>query len=44
LIAAHAPALGGILVSGNTREFSRVRNLQTENWMRVAWVEGEVGG
>jgi tRNA(fMet)-specific endonuclease VapC len=33
LIAAHALALGCVLVTGNVREFSRVRNLQTESWI-----------
>jgi len=32
LIAAHARSLGLTLVSNNTREFSRVRNLDLENW------------
>ena len=34
LIAAHALALGCILVTDNVREFSRVRNLTVENWLR----------
>lgn len=34
LIAAHARAVGAILVTGNTSEFSRVRGLQVENWLR----------
>lgn len=33
LIAAHALALDLILVTANTAEFSRVPNLQTENWL-----------
>lgn len=33
LIAAHALALGLILVSANEREFSRVTGLRVENWM-----------
>ena len=33
LIAAHALALGTILVSDNTREFSRVSELNLENWI-----------
>ncbi|NNC87596.1 MAG: type II toxin-antitoxin system VapC family toxin [Akkermansiaceae bacterium] len=33
LIAAHARALGGTLVSANTREFSRVPGLLLENWI-----------
>jgi tRNA(fMet)-specific endonuclease VapC len=32
LIAAHAHALGSILVSNNTREFDRVPGLKVENW------------
>lgn len=31
-IAAHAYSLGLILVTNNTREFGRVRNLVLENW------------
>jgi tRNA(fMet)-specific endonuclease VapC len=33
LIAAHAHALGAVLVTANTSEFSRVRGLQVENWL-----------
>ncbi|MBS7350045.1 MAG: type II toxin-antitoxin system VapC family toxin [Comamonas sp.] len=33
LIAAHALALDLILVTHNTREFSRVRGLQVEDWL-----------
>lgn len=33
LIAAHALALGLILVSANEREFSRVVDLKVENWI-----------
>jgi tRNA(fMet)-specific endonuclease VapC len=33
LIAAHARALGLILVTANTREFCRVSDLQVENWL-----------
>lgn len=33
LIAAHACALGAVLVTANTGEFSRVRDLQVENWL-----------
>ena len=33
LIAAHARALGMILVTNNTREFERVSNLRIENWV-----------
>ncbi len=32
LIAAHAKALGLILVTNNTREFERVEGLALENW------------
>src|SRR3989339_1034362 len=32
LIAAHALSSGLILVTGNTREFERVRGLKTVNW------------
>jgi tRNA(fMet)-specific endonuclease VapC len=32
LIAAHAHALGAVLVSNNTREFARVPGLRLENW------------
>lgn len=32
LIAAHAKSLGLILVTNNTREFSRVDELQLEDW------------
>jgi len=34
LIAGHAVGLGITLVTLNEREFSRVRNLQVENWVR----------
>lgn len=33
LIAAHAYALGAVLVTANTSEFSRVRGLKVENWL-----------
>lgn len=33
LIAAHARAVGAILVSANASEFKRVRGLKTENWV-----------
>lgn len=32
LIAAHALSLDAILVTNNTREFSRIENLRVENW------------
>ena len=34
LIAAHALALDCTLVSGNEREFRRVKGLKVENWLR----------
>jgi tRNA(fMet)-specific endonuclease VapC len=34
LIAAHARALGLILVTDNEKEFSRVQGLAIENWVR----------
>ncbi|MFN3662231.1 type II toxin-antitoxin system VapC family toxin [Yoonia sp.] len=34
LIAAHACAAGAILVTDNTGEFSRVRGLRVEHWIR----------
>jgi tRNA(fMet)-specific endonuclease VapC len=33
LIAAHAVKENCILVSNNLREFNRVENLRTENWL-----------
>src|SRR6218665_2382994 len=33
LIAAHACALGLTLVTDDTREFSRIRDLKVENWL-----------
>jgi tRNA(fMet)-specific endonuclease VapC len=35
LIAAHALSLGHTLVTDNTREFSRIRALKVENWLRA---------
>lgn len=35
-IAAHAVASNSILVTANTREFSRVRGLKVENWLLPA--------
>jgi len=34
LIAAHALALGCTLVTNNEREFSRIKSLAVENWLR----------
>jgi tRNA(fMet)-specific endonuclease VapC len=36
LIAAHARSLGLMLVTNNTREFGRVRDLAIENWTLAA--------
>lgn len=33
LIAAHAKALGAIIVTANTQEFRRVRDVKVENWL-----------
>lgn len=35
LIAAHALALDAVLVTDNTREFSRIAGLKVENWLRA---------
>ena len=35
LIAAHALALGAILVTDNVREFRRIKGLRVENWLRT---------
>jgi len=35
LIAAHAVALGAVVVTGNTHEFGRVPGLRVENWARA---------
>lgn len=34
LIAAHAYALGAVLVTANTKEFTRIRGLRVENWLK----------
>ncbi|HXE87080.1 MAG TPA: PIN domain-containing protein, partial [Hyphomicrobiaceae bacterium] len=34
LIAAHAISLGCTLVTDNERDFSRIRGLSAENWLR----------
>jgi tRNA(fMet)-specific endonuclease VapC len=33
LIAAHARAIGAIIVTGNVQEFRRVRDVKVENWL-----------
>ncbi len=33
MIAAHARALGAVVVTNNTKDFGRVKSLQVENWM-----------
>jgi len=35
LIAAHAKALGATIVTANTQEFRRVRDVKVENWLRT---------
>lgn len=35
MIAAHALALGAVLVTDNTKHFSRVVGLPIENWLRI---------
>ena len=35
LLAGHARALGAVLITHNTREFSRVPGLQVEDWQAV---------
>jgi len=34
LIGAHAVSLGATLITGNTREFKRIRNLKTADWSK----------
>jgi len=34
MIAAHALSLNAVLVTNNTREFSRVKDLKLENWVK----------
>ena len=36
MIAAHALAIGAVVVTDNTRHFSRVSGLVIENWLRPA--------
>ncbi|WP_374437761.1 type II toxin-antitoxin system VapC family toxin [Inhella sp.] len=34
MIAAHARALGAVVVTNNSKDFGRVKGLQVENWMK----------
>lgn len=34
MIAAHARALGAVVVTNNTKDFGRVKGLQVENWTK----------
>ena len=34
MLAAHALAMGAVLVTDNTRHFERVEGLSLENWLR----------
>lgn len=34
MIAAHARAIGAVVVSNNTKDFGRVKSLQVENWTK----------
>lgn len=34
MIAAHARALGVVVVTNNSKDFGRVKGLQVENWMK----------
>ena len=34
MIAAHARAVGAIIVTNNVKDFGRVKGLQVENWAR----------
>jgi tRNA(fMet)-specific endonuclease VapC len=36
MIAAHALALGAVLVTDNLRQFKRVQGLRVENWIRAS--------
>ena len=34
MIAAHARAMGAVVVTNNTKDFGRVKSLQVENWAK----------
>ena len=34
MIAAHARAIGAIVVTNNVKDFGRVKKLEIENWMK----------
>jgi len=34
MIAAHARSMDAIMVTNNTKDFSRVRGMQVENWTK----------
>jgi len=34
MIAAHARAMGAVIVTNNVKDFGRVRGLQVENWIK----------
>ncbi len=34
MIAAHARAMGAILVTNNVKDFGRIKGLEVENWMK----------
>jgi tRNA(fMet)-specific endonuclease VapC len=36
MIAAHALAVGAVIVTDNTKHFSRISGLVIENWLRPA--------
>ena len=42
-IAAHALALDGVLVTGNTRHFERIPGLRLEDWVRAPGRSGDDG-
>ncbi len=47
MIAAHALSQNAMLVTNNTREFSKVSSLQLDNWTTGQldnWTTGRLGG